>query len=160
MMGDDPKYKYPVHPSFDHWRFPHNDLPALWSELAIAPADATRPSKQRAAADSRDITCRISGYYDATEVAHLIPRSAGHWFESNDMKRYCRSHDSQEIDDEKNLLLLRRDLHYLFDQRRFTFAAKRPVSALAKEILIKFVKNYMTRPAIQAMIGEKAPGMT
>ncbi|KAM4063825.1 hypothetical protein HRG_006928 [Hirsutella rhossiliensis] len=78
MIGDDPKYQYPVHPSFDHWRFPHDDLPALWAELAIAPADATRPSKQRAAADNRDITCRISGHYNATEIAYLIPRSAGH----------------------------------------------------------------------------------
>lgn len=30
--------KYPVLPSFDHWRFPHGDIPAPWSSLRIPSA--------------------------------------------------------------------------------------------------------------------------
>jgi len=39
--------------------------------------------------------------------------------------RYCRlPYVDQPINDDRNLLLLRRDLHHLFDQRRFAFVAK------------------------------------
>ncbi|KAH6867387.1 hypothetical protein B0T10DRAFT_502438 [Thelonectria olida] len=121
----DTAFKYPVLPSFDHWRFPHGDVPTPWSDLAIPPSSLSSIVKQRNAAISRDGTCRISGYFYATEVAHIVPRSAGSWFDSNNMKRYCRvTWDPQPIDDERNLLLLRKDLHHLFDQRRLTFVAK------------------------------------
>lgn len=43
--------------------------------------------------------------------------------------RYIRHPDeTYSIDDEQNLILLRKDLHYLFDQRRFTFVAKSAIS--------------------------------
>jgi hypothetical protein len=85
--------KYPIHSSFDHWRFPHGDLPSLWSDLAI-PQSRLEESlqgvfKQKAAATARDVTCRISGYRDACEVAHLVPIADGNWFSSNDMQRYA-----------------------------------------------------------------------
>ncbi|KAK5999150.1 hypothetical protein PT974_01539 [Cladobotryum mycophilum] len=121
----DPKEKYPVLPSFDHWRFPHDDIPYPWSALQIDPAPGPRVLKQKLAAIARDGTCRISGYLDATEVARLVPASAGQWFSSNKMDQYCRfANEPLPINDEKNLVLLRKDLHYLFDQRRFTFLAR------------------------------------
>lgn len=42
------------------------------------------------------------------------------------LPRYCcLADDAMPINDEQNLIVLRRDLHYLFDQRRFSFVAKR-----------------------------------
>lgn len=42
---------------------------------------------------------------------------------------YCAEQfDQQPIDDTRNNLVLRRDLHYLFDQRRFVFTVKRDKS--------------------------------
>ncbi|KAL2670252.1 hypothetical protein Neosp_014719 [[Neocosmospora] mangrovei] len=141
--------KYPVLPSFDHWRFPHGDIPAPWSSLTIPSAGLSVNLKQKIAALSRDGTCRISGYLDAVEVAHIVPRASGYWFEYNSMARY-NSRDKispspgenldaylytryarlsdvpQQVDDDQNLITLRRDLHYLFDQRRFTFVVKQP----------------------------------
>jgi hypothetical protein len=116
--------KYPVHPSFDHWRFPHDRLPRPWSDLEIPPGRSTTPFKQSLAATGRDMSCRISGYRDAVEVAHIVPLSAGKWFDSNAMERYCRHAELNPVDDERNLLLLRRDIHYLMDQRRFALIPK------------------------------------
>ena len=76
------------------------------------------------AAMARDGTCRISGYGDAAEAAHLVPLVNGHWFRSN-MERYCRfPTEPHPINDERNTIALRRDLHHLLDTRRFTFMAK------------------------------------
>ncbi|RSL45781.1 hypothetical protein CEP54_014132 [Fusarium duplospermum] len=119
--------KYPVLPSFDHWRFPHSDVPAPWSSLRIPSAGLSVNLKQKTAALSRDGTCRISGYLDAVEVAHIVPRASGYWFEYNSMAKYTRLSDvPQQVDDDRNLITLRRDLHYLFDQCRFTFVVKQP----------------------------------
>ncbi|EAQ84892.1 hypothetical protein CHGG_08906 [Chaetomium globosum CBS 148.51] len=92
-------------------------------------AHHTAPLKGKIAALARDGTCRISGYGDAVEAAHLVPLANRHWFSSNNMARYCRfPTDPHPISDERNLITLRRDLHHLLDTRRFTLAAK-PVSA-------------------------------
>lgn len=79
--------QYPVDSSFDHWRFPHGNIPRLWSDLDIPPSPSPPILKQRSAVLGRDGGCCISGYTDDIEVAHLVPRSAGHWFSSSDMKR-------------------------------------------------------------------------
>jgi len=126
LHGHEPDEKYPVIPSFDHWRFPHGNLPYPWSALHIHPADTPSALACKLAAMARDKTCRISGYSDALETAHLVPEANGHWFSSNRMARYCGMVEAAvPTDDAKNLLVLRRDLHHLFDQRRFAFAAKR-----------------------------------
>ncbi|UKZ81278.1 hypothetical protein TrVFT333_009050 [Trichoderma virens FT-333] len=111
-----PARAYPAIPSFDHWRFPHNDIPEPWAGLVIP------NSRHELDVTFRDSTCRITGYVNATEAAHLVPASAVGWFNSNSMSRYCSNQlDAFEINDGRNMILLRRDLHYLFDQRRLAF---------------------------------------
>jgi hypothetical protein len=86
--GDTP-YKYPVLPSFDHWRFPHGAMPAPWSALVVPPPAFNAPSnlKERDVALVRDLSCRITGYMDATDAAHLVPAANGDWFTLNNMQR-------------------------------------------------------------------------
>ncbi|KAI3316503.1 hypothetical protein HD806DRAFT_517366 [Xylariaceae sp. AK1471] len=36
FVVDHPTNRYPVVPSFDHWRFPHTELPAPWDALCFA----------------------------------------------------------------------------------------------------------------------------
>ncbi|KAH6628869.1 hypothetical protein F5144DRAFT_494826 [Chaetomium tenue] len=122
-----PKVKYPVVPSFHHWRFPHGDLPLLWRNLNLPEFVLPHPTlKGPAAAMGRDITCRLSGYMDAVENAHLVPHAERLWFVSNRMDRYCRRPlEVAAINDDKNILALRKDLHHLFEARRFTFMPKR-----------------------------------
>jgi hypothetical protein len=50
--------------------------------------DPPRPTlKGPAAAMDRDITCRVSGYMDAVENAHLVQVGERFWFVSNRMDR-------------------------------------------------------------------------
>ncbi|KAK4233616.1 hypothetical protein C8A03DRAFT_47881 [Achaetomium macrosporum] len=138
VKGHDPfSFKYPVIPSFHHWRFPHGifdedgaprgNLPPPWRNLQLPEFVLPRPTvKGPAAAMERDITCRVSGYMDAVEKAHLVPEGERLWFLSNRMDRYCRRPlEVSAINDDKNILILRKDLHHLFDARRFTFVPKR-----------------------------------
>jgi hypothetical protein len=148
--------KYPVIPSFDHWRFPHGQLPPPWNDLSVD-LDASVPFKGKMAALARDGTCRISGYGDATEAAHLVPLANGHWFSSNDMERYCRfPADPHPINDERNLITLRRDLHHLLDTRRFTFAAKSvsgpPPPPAAEPSLAPAAPSATTQLALHVML--------
>ncbi|KAK0701231.1 hypothetical protein B0H67DRAFT_524230 [Lasiosphaeris hirsuta] len=138
VEGCDPLlFKYPVIPSFYHWRFPHGgfdedgaphgNLPPLWRNLWLPEFIPPRPTlKGPAAALDRDMTCRVSEYMDALENAHLVPVKERLWFVSNGMDRYCRRPlEISAINDDKNMLILRKDLHHLFDARRFTFVPKR-----------------------------------
>lgn len=114
-------------PSFDRWRFPHGHLPSPWKDLSLDPTvpSAAQHFKSKVAALVRDGTCRISGYLNAVEAAHLVPLTDGDWFQSKHMERYCSLPvNLHPINDERNLVILRRDLHHLLDARCFTFAAK------------------------------------
>ncbi len=119
--------KYPVIPSFHHWRFPHGNLPPPWRHLQLSEFVPPNPTlKGPAAAMRRDITCRLSGYMDGVEKAHLVPEAEMLWFVSNQMDQYCRRPlEISAINDKKNMLVLRKDLHHLFDARRFAFVPKR-----------------------------------
>ncbi|KAL6366232.1 hypothetical protein LRP88_00077 [Fusarium phalaenopsidis] len=118
----EPSYKYPIIPSFHHWRFPHDALPDLWKDFEIAPPPDISVKRKDEAVLARDNTCRMTGHKAAREVAHLVPLADGHWFDSNEMRRYCeRQLEQPPVDDPRNRMVLRRDLHYLFDQRRFVF---------------------------------------
>ncbi|KLU91970.1 hypothetical protein MAPG_10918 [Magnaporthiopsis poae ATCC 64411] len=124
--------KYPVYASFHHWRFPHAALPEPWCSLALppyTPALGVVPIAGKQAALNRDGSCRVSASVDACELAHLIPYNEKYWFTSNRMQQYVQNPRAHiPIDDEKNLILLRRDLHFLFDRNRFVFVPKSPPS--------------------------------
>ncbi|KAI0535596.1 hypothetical protein GGR58DRAFT_438614 [Xylaria digitata] len=129
FINEDVEYKYPVVPSFEHWPFPHNNLPDEWKRmcpLSTSGGEAvTLPEDPRTAASMRDRGCRITGYLQGTEIAHLVPTQAMGWFEANMMQRYCRhSVRVNPIDDDANMLTLRRDIHFIFDQRQLAIVPK------------------------------------
>ncbi|EAQ90141.1 hypothetical protein CHGG_06760 [Chaetomium globosum CBS 148.51] len=121
--------QYPVFPSFDHWRFPHRNLPELWQALDIPPFVPSSQSPNRdgkLAVAVRDQSCCLTAWTNATEASHLIPFASSTWFLVNNMSQYCRLPMRRDpVDDDRNLILLRRDLHLLFDQRHFTILPKR-----------------------------------
>ncbi|KAF5002601.1 hypothetical protein FDECE_10572 [Fusarium decemcellulare] len=137
FVGDhEPTHRYPVIPSFHHWRFPHGELPELWARLEIPPGPQTQATRRDEAVLTRDVTCRITAHKGAREVAHLVPLSEGYWFIRNGMRRYCLDQlNSISTYDTNNMLLLRRDLHFLFDHHRFVFATKRNRSDAVQLVL-------------------------
>lgn len=80
----------------------------------------------------RDRSCRITGYQEGREVAHLVPREKRIWFVNNNMTRYSSSAAAAQspVNDVLNAVLLRTDLHQLFDRRRFAFVPKGSPSRL------------------------------
>ncbi|KAL8407557.1 hypothetical protein RB594_006401 [Gaeumannomyces avenae] len=129
-VGNDANSKYPVVPTFDHWEFPHDKLPAPWNNLHIEPYTPPNTSgltstDGKTAVLYRDVRCQISGHLDAVESAHLVPIRDGNWFLQNDMTRYCQNQMSAvDINDLGNLILVRRDLHHLLNTRRLFFNVK------------------------------------
>ena len=93
-----------------------------------------RPSSVDQAVLARDISCRISQNIFGTESAHLIPRTEEHWLNTNEMLLYSSRPDapaSNSADNTRNVLLLRSDLHHLFDQGRLVFLPKGVVHTLS-----------------------------
>lgn len=122
--------KYPIVPSFDHWRFPHDNLPESWTscEPPRFSLDRQLPRQSNLAATTlaRDVSCRITNHIEGTEHAHLVPRSEERWFDENDMFQYTiqQRPTSEPVNDAQNAILLRSDLHTIFDQRRFAIVPK------------------------------------
>ncbi|KAJ9199091.1 hypothetical protein DTO166G4_7368 [Paecilomyces variotii] len=128
QVSDNYQDVYPIVPSFEDWAFPHGNLPRAWN-LDI-PRTAEHPTPRQStlmdAILSRDIRCRVTNHIEGTECAHLIPRNQSSWFQRNMMARYGKTSrpGSEPIDNPRNAILLRSDIHTSFDYRRFTFVPK------------------------------------
>lgn len=73
---------------------------------------------------ARDRSCRVSERRGADyfESAHLVPRSEADWFETNGMGEYNLSQTplgDWMLDDVRNAIALRKDIHNAFDDRKF-----------------------------------------
>ncbi|KAJ8133019.1 hypothetical protein O1611_g604 [Lasiodiplodia mahajangana] len=94
-----PNYRYPVVPSFDHWRFPHDNLPPRWGELSKFPSMRCCTTKRGCDSDDEgegDCRCaKYEGYstcFKQTPFASVAPFTHESWYESNQMEKYCRLH--------------------------------------------------------------------
>lgn len=143
---------YPVVARFSDWRFPHQDLPPIWSRL--------QESMQDEEEEPRDLNgrCCLSNYCEAVELAHLVPAAQSDWWSKNNMTRYvsfsnlqskyllltrtCRYgprmlFSSDPINAPANFLPLRSDIHKVFDERHLTFVPKVQVVTEKTPILQK-----------------------
>ncbi|KAL8724576.1 MAG: hypothetical protein Q9166_007871 [cf. Caloplaca sp. 2 TL-2023] len=120
---------YPVVPSFAEWSFPHGNLPLSWT---FSPENPNLPVHRAAsntdiAIIARDGSCRMTQQQEGCEVAHLCPKVEKQWFIGNSMTEYTRDNRITglgAISDTSNLLLLRKDLHFLLDKAKFAFVPK------------------------------------
>lgn len=119
-MPPDPKYA--IVPRFADWEFPHGNLPQYWKNCVI-PRDADAP-RSGASIVGRDVSCRITAHREGTQTAHLVPTSEAVWFNHNTMNKYAV--DVETVNDGRNLILLRSDLHSIFDARKFAVVPKLP----------------------------------
>lgn len=123
--------RYPIYRSFEHWAFPHSNLPPEWAALtppttseSAAPPSASNLSY---AILRRDVSCRVSKAMDYIESAHLCPRSQAEWFEANGMGQYNQNTNLSGdfvVDDISNAIALRSDIHRAFDDGKFVIVPK------------------------------------
>ncbi|KAF4627294.1 hypothetical protein G7Y89_g10862 [Cudoniella acicularis] len=125
------KTTYAIVPTFKEWSFPHENPHPCWqtnqNHIPSAQTRFAAPSSLSAAVFSRDQSCRMSGFEEGTQAAHLCPRSEEVWFQRNGMSRYNLNPllvATGPIEDTANALLLRQDLHTHFDAHKFIFAPK------------------------------------
>lgn len=102
---------YPIVPSFRDWSFPHNNLPPEWTACPKPPASDTS-------------TCCVTGFRMATNKCHLVPANQRDWFVNNDMHTLYASSLPGSLGDKANHVLMRADIHSLFDQHRFAVVPK------------------------------------
>jgi hypothetical protein len=115
-----PDSKYAIVPRFADWEFPHDNLPQYW-KICVIPSDASA-YRTGAPIVVRDVSCRITAHVEGTQTTHLVPTSEVIWFNHNRMNTYIKDVDT--VDDCRNLILLRSDLHSIFDARRFAVVPK------------------------------------
>ena len=124
-VPDDPEYA--VVPTFRHWQFPHNRIPQSWTELGgstRAPAATAAHSDMSFAVRLRDSKCRVSGYLEGLQIAHLCPQAEEPWANRNEMGKFAVNPLAQPGHWINNALCLRADLHLAFAQRRFVLLPK------------------------------------
>ncbi|KAI3328245.1 hypothetical protein F4824DRAFT_154653 [Ustulina deusta] len=132
-IGEDATCTYPIVTRIDEWEFPHqiwdragargDDRRPIatwtWFQTRVQEGENVEPfpvatSDPKMIVRARDRNCRVTGYSEATEVAHLGPSACSSWFDRNGMSRYCSNPiplgTRFTIDDDKNGILLRRDL--------------------------------------------------
>lgn len=117
-------YEYPISPCFRSWPFPHSSPPPGWP--AYTGQDIPASQMNYTASDisqfvrARDGSCRVSGYCDGIECAHLCPKAELTWFKQQYMSRYNLNSRLND-DDSANTLALRRDIHAAFDSSDASF---------------------------------------
>jgi len=124
--------EYPIVPSFQDWQFPHHRIPDSWTDT-LGSDDRTT---------SR---CGITNVSYAIKRAHLIPKEEEDWFANNGMVRYGAE---KNIDDEANILPLRKDLHKCFDDKWFAFVPD-IVETGSEEAASPYVSCILSMPAAQ-----------
>ncbi|KAI1473280.1 hypothetical protein F4774DRAFT_405077 [Daldinia eschscholtzii] len=130
LFATDEESPYPITPTFHHWEFPHNNVPSLWLEgHGIQPNPshlyAASPSTFRDKVLVRDESCRMTLVRGGVEQAHWVPISAGDWFNDNMMEEYHSEETSVGVRDVANTVLLRADVHKIWDSKDMTFVPKR-----------------------------------
>ncbi|KAH0556027.1 hypothetical protein GP486_006032 [Trichoglossum hirsutum] len=141
-----PIYKYPIIPLFREWVFPHDNLPRGWDDISglkLSAVPSTRRTNPAASTESHKQPCRLSYDRDCTSSAHLCPRSESDWFAGNRMGRYGLDPEVKGIhavNDVRNILSLRYDLHQDFDNRKFVFVPKKSKSAPETVIVAHMLK--------------------
>ena len=83
----------------------------------------------------RNSSCRVTNNVIECDVAYLCSKSEITWFKSNNMEQYVaqQSRTGNAIDDPVNALLLRSDIHHVFNKLQFVFIPK------ADNVLVTYI---------------------
>ncbi|KAK3046438.1 hypothetical protein LTR09_012077 [Extremus antarcticus] len=113
---------FAVFPNFRVWPFRYGKGFVLWRQAAYEATALVSPAAPRTTE-----TCRITNKSLACETSHIVPTSEKSWFADNEMDQYGElgGRTGQDVADcASNLLRLRRDVHYLWDNYYFSIVPK------------------------------------
>lgn len=136
---------YPIVPSFDEWAFPHREISTLGWDAESTPTPLPPPSSASSTTFAIPALprpqfqrCVLSNSAYSICKAHLVPLAKIKWFRINNMKRYDDDEQqaSRFINNARNLLPIRQDLHTMWDPHAFAFVPKHG----------QFVAHILTAP--------------
>lgn len=143
QLQDHP-FNYPVCPAFEFWTFPHEIRPDQWRTRRELTSTITNslpsPSNLSVAVLARDLACCVTGQVDYREAAHLCPKAQSEWFGQNRMHEYCRNPvlpPDYMLDDTRNAIALRMDIHRAFDDRKFVLT---PGGTSSDDWTVRFIQ--------------------
>ncbi|KAI6789081.1 hypothetical protein KC361_g8703 [Hortaea werneckii] len=156
VPGEKDGEQYPVAASFFDWRFPHNAIPDRW-QASPSPESLSISNIRNTTATlaQRDPVCRISAHQEMPQQAHVVPQREETWFTNNGMRRYAEEgqrHGPELLNNIENMLILRGDLHMLWDANSFVFVPKGPHREMVvhvmrdSEELLELYHNRKTQP--------------
>jgi len=123
---------YPIVPSFQDWQFPHDRIPDFWPRAATAST----------------ATCSITDSNYAIDGAHIVPQKERAWYKDNNMKIYGAG--LRDIDNQANILPLRKDIYHCFDNRWFVIVPKiAKVETGSATPSIRYVTHIISRDAAE-----------
>jgi len=101
----------------------------MWSDYSHEPSNTTisvnNTTQQKDSVRRRDGTCRVSDSTKGLEVAHIIPTGEDSWFASNYMTVFnTDNHRNKTVTNVSNMLLLRSDLHTVYDAHEWAIVPK------------------------------------
>ncbi|OXV10779.1 hypothetical protein Egran_01460 [Elaphomyces granulatus] len=108
FASNNPDDQYPVVTSFANWQFPLT-LPPEWNALVIP-----QESEQK--------SCRLSLIHHGVDQAHIVPQHELTWFIVQ-MSQFFIG-DELAMNNSKNVMPLRSDLHFCFDQKMWCVVLK------------------------------------
>ncbi|TFK47472.1 hypothetical protein OE88DRAFT_1666287 [Heliocybe sulcata] len=138
---DQPSHDYPVYRNFNHWKPPsRQEIPERWFTADVPRRTVFVPeeswigsqllTKSNVTHEARvlDRGCILSGNRVAAQVAHFVPVSQADWFHHhNIISRLCFPYSFlpsldplASIEDIRNLITLRSDLHIMWDAYHWT----------------------------------------
>lgn len=120
-------HRYGVVANFDSSDFPHGRMPPRWLSEVLKIRKALGLPRETSSNNivlARDVSCRITQCTLGTEGAHLLPKSEELWYSRNSMFQYSAWEERGTTDDPRNTLLLRSDIHTVFDTKRFCIVPK------------------------------------
>jgi len=126
---------YPVVPSFRDWQFPHDTFRDHF------------PNFKRTGTASFD-RCVITNTGYATKRVHLVPKSEYLWYNRNDLARYSGGIVIRNVNNDLNILPLKKDIHHCFDNMWFAFVPRK-VQAVDRDSGTQYVSYILTNAATE-----------
>ncbi|KAI0112007.1 hypothetical protein F4814DRAFT_424426 [Daldinia grandis] len=110
---------YAITPTFDDWDIP-KVIPSPWHQVAV-PLDQSdlSPAETRAAQP-----CYLSSSLNSVQQAHIIPGAEVNWAKRNQIGNELIGLNKDVLEDWRNKIPIRSDLHYLWDHGYLTFLPK------------------------------------
>ncbi|KAI1477114.1 hypothetical protein F4774DRAFT_217363 [Daldinia eschscholtzii] len=110
---------YAVTPTFDDW-IPPSEVPYPFRAIEI-PED---PDLRFSLPKLKTTPCFLSNVDNAIELAHIVPKQEVSWATRNEIRLVFYPASDNVIEDWRNQVPLRKDLHFLWDHSYFTLFPK------------------------------------